>query len=85
VRVGHVRSVHSAQRRAHRSRNRRLGQPTLTQQHHLDALALRRWYPPAKRSSQPLHLGFAAFEVIEERPLPRGRNSVQRCFLEISG
>src|SRR5260370_30889477 len=39
----------------------RLGHPTLTQQHHLDALALRPWYLPAKRSSQPPHLGFAAF------------------------
>src|SRR2546428_10442205 len=59
--VGHVRTVHRAQRHAHRSRNRRLGHPTLTQQHHLDALALRRWYLPTKRSSQPPHLGFAAF------------------------
>jgi hypothetical protein len=41
--------------------NRGLGHPTLTQQHHLDALALRRWYLPTKRSSQPPHLGFAAF------------------------
>src|SRR5712671_6542625 len=59
--VGHVRTVHRAQRHAHRSRNRRLGHPTLTQQNHLDALALRRWYLPTKRSSQPPHLGFAAF------------------------
>jgi hypothetical protein len=39
----------------------KLGYPTLTQQHHLDALALRHWYLPVKRSSQPPHLGFAAF------------------------
>jgi hypothetical protein len=60
--LGHVRTVHRAQRHAHRSCNRRLGHPTLTQQHHLDTLALRRWYLlPTKRSSQPPHLGFAAF------------------------
>src|SRR6516162_4017867 len=41
--------------------DRRLRHPTFTQQHHLDALALRCWYLPAKRSSQPPHLGFAAF------------------------
>ena len=45
----------------HPSRNRRLSHPTLTQQHHLDALALRCWHLPAKRSSQLPHLGFAAF------------------------
>jgi hypothetical protein len=43
-------------------RDRRLGHPTLTQQHHLDALALRGWYLPAKRSSQPPHRDFAAFD-----------------------
>jgi hypothetical protein len=59
--ISHVRTVHRAQRHAHRGPNRRLGHPTLTQQHHLDALALRRWYLPTKRSSQPPHLGFAAF------------------------
>jgi hypothetical protein len=41
---------------------RRLGHPTLTQQHHLDALALRRRYLPAQRSFQPPHLGLAAFD-----------------------
>src|SRR5262245_26280549 len=60
--IGHVRTVHRAQRHAHCSRNRRLGHPTLTQQHHLDALALRRRYLPAQRSFQPPHLGFAAFD-----------------------
>src|SRR5262249_44677644 len=44
------------------ARNRRLGHPTLTQQHHLDALALRRRYLPAQRSFQPPPLGFAAFD-----------------------
>src|SRR5262249_47284172 len=44
------------------ARNRRLGHPTLTQQHHLDALALRRRYLPPQRSFQPPHLGFAAFD-----------------------
>src|SRR5215469_7766648 len=34
---------------------------TLTQQHHLDALALRSRYLPPQRSLQPPHLGFAAF------------------------
>jgi hypothetical protein len=56
-----VRTVHRAQRHAHRICNRRLRYPTLTQQHHLDALALRRWHLPVKRSFQPPHLGFAAF------------------------
>src|SRR5262245_21545599 len=59
--IGHVRTVHRTQRHAHRSRNRRLRHPTLTQQHHLDALPLRGRYFPAQRSSQPPHLGFAAF------------------------
>jgi hypothetical protein len=36
--------------------------PLSRKQHHLDALALRRWYLPAKRSFQPPHLGFAAFD-----------------------
>src|SRR5262249_50510168 len=62
VLIGHVRTVHRAQRHAHCRRNRRLGHPTLTQQHHLDALALRRRYLPAQRSFQPPHLGFAAFD-----------------------
>src|ERR687887_534836 len=60
--IGHVRAVHRAQRHAHRSRNRRLRHPALTQQHHLDALALRGRYLPSQRSFQPPHLGFAAFD-----------------------
>src|SRR6516165_3072687 len=59
--IGHVRAVYRAQRHAHRSRNRRLRHPALTQQHHLDALALRRRYLPSQRSFQPPHLAFAAF------------------------
>jgi hypothetical protein len=59
---GHVRAVHRAQRHPHPSCNRRLRHPTLTQQHHLDALALRRGYLPSQRSFQPPHLGFAAFD-----------------------
>src|ERR1700719_258612 len=34
----------------------------LTQQHHLDALALRSRYLPSQRSFQPPHLGFAALD-----------------------
>src|SRR5262249_19406573 len=61
------------------ARNRRLGHPTLTQQHHLDALALRRRYLPAQRSFQPPHLGFAAFDHLfspirwRKRITPRAR------------
>src|SRR5262249_39430458 len=45
--ISHVRAVHRTQRHAHCSRNRRLRHPTLTQQHHLDALALcGRYLPP---------------------------------------
>jgi hypothetical protein len=48
--VGHVRPVHRTQRHAHRFRNRRLRHPTLSQQHHLDALALCGWNVfPSKR------------------------------------
>src|SRR5262249_54920308 len=59
--ISHVRAVHRTQRHAHCSRNRRLRHPTLTQQHHLDALALCGRYLPPQRSFQPSHLGFAAF------------------------
>src|SRR6516162_5723716 len=64
VLIDRVRTGHRAQRHAHCRRNRRLGHPTLTQQHHLDALALRRRYLPAQRSFQPPHLGFAAFDQL---------------------
>jgi hypothetical protein len=57
-----VRPVDRAQRHTEGRRNRRLRQPTLTQQHHLDALALRRRDLPAQRSFQPPHLGLAAFD-----------------------
>src|SRR3984957_18557003 len=60
--IGHVRAVHRAQRRAHCRRNSGLRHSALTQQHHLDALALRSRYLPSQRSFQPPHLGFAAFD-----------------------
>src|SRR5262249_30539574 len=60
--ISHVRAVHRTQRHAHCSRNRRLRHPTLTQQHHLDALARCGRYLPPQRSFQPSHLGFAAFD-----------------------
>ena len=41
--IGHVRTVHRAQRHAHRRGDRGLRHPAFAQQHHLDALALRRW------------------------------------------
>src|SRR6266568_5857499 len=59
--IGHVRPVDRAQRHAHRCRNRGLSHPTLAQQHHLDALALRGRYLPSQRRFQPAHFGFAAF------------------------
>jgi hypothetical protein len=52
----------STQRHAHCRRNRRLRDATFTQQHHLNALALRCRYFPPQRSFQPPHLGFAAFD-----------------------
>ena len=73
VAISHVRAVHRAQRYAHRTRDRRLRHPAFTQQHHLDALALRRWYVPAQRRSQPPHLGFAAFDHLLPRISPDGR------------
>ena len=61
---GHMRAVHRAQRHPHRRRNRRLRHTTFTQQHHLNALALRcRNFPP-QRSFQPPHFGFAAFDYL---------------------
>ena len=60
--IGHVRAVHRAQRRTHCRRNSGLRHSALTQQHHLDALALRSRYLPSQRSFQPPHLGFAAFD-----------------------
>src|SRR6516165_390424 len=48
--ISHVRAVHRTQRHAHRRRNRGLRHPALSQQHHLDALTLRRRYLPSQRS-----------------------------------
>ena len=59
--VSHMRAVYCAQRNAHGRRNRRLRHSALAQQHHLDALALRRWKLPSQRRPQPPDLGFAAF------------------------
>jgi hypothetical protein len=39
----------------------------------LDALALRRWYLPAQRRSQPPHLDLAAFDHLLPRISPDGR------------
>src|SRR6202011_2276519 len=47
--------------------NRRLRHSALTQQYHLDALALRRGNLPPQRSPQPPHLGFAAFDHLFPR------------------
>jgi hypothetical protein len=61
--IGHVRTVHRAQRHAHHFRNSRLRHPTFAHQHHLDARALRGWkFFPAKRCFQPTNLGFAALD-----------------------
>src|SRR5271165_6666869 len=58
----HVRSVHRAQRHAHRRRNRRLSHPTLAQQNHLNALPLHGGYLPAQRRLQPSDFAFPAFD-----------------------
>src|SRR5262245_42478236 len=53
----------------------------LTQQYHLDALALRSRYLPPQRSLQPPHLGFAAFDHLvprirwRKRITPRARKT----------
>ena len=60
--ISHVRSVHRAQRNAHRCRNRRLRHVALAQQHHLDALALRRGDFPAQRGLQFPDLMLGAFD-----------------------
>src|SRR5271165_2550825 len=60
--IGHVRTVHRAQRHAHRLCNRRLRHPTLAQQHHLDALTMRGCNLPSQRCFQPPDLGFAALD-----------------------
>src|SRR5450631_463269 len=60
--ISHVRAVHRAQRNAHRCRNRRLRHVALAQQHHLDALALRRRDFPAQRGFQFPNLTLGAFD-----------------------
>jgi hypothetical protein len=60
--VSHMRAVYCAQRNAHGRRNRRLRHPTLAQQHHLDALSLRRRKLPSQRRLEPPDLGFTAFD-----------------------
>jgi hypothetical protein len=54
--IGHVGPVHRAQRHSHRFRNRRLRHSALTQQHHLDALALRGVSFPMQRCFQTPNL-----------------------------
>src|SRR5271169_158317 len=56
-----LRSLVSGTRRAG------LRHSALTQQYHLDALALRRGNLPPQRSPQPPHLGFAAFDHLFPR------------------
>src|SRR5262245_47788309 len=79
--IGHVRTVHCAQRHTHRRRNRGLRHSALTQQYHLDALALRSGYLPPQRSLQPPHFGFAAFDHLvprirwRKRTTPRARKT----------
>src|ERR1700676_3352540 len=60
--ISHVGAVHRAQRNAHRSSNRRLRHAALTQQYHLDALALRRRDFPAQRGFQFPDLTLGAFD-----------------------
>src|SRR6202035_4295739 len=60
--INHVGAVHRAQRSAHRSSNRRLRHAALTQQYHLDALALRRRDFPAQRGFQFPDLTLGAFD-----------------------
>ena len=60
--IGHVDAVHGAQRNAHRLRNRRLRHSALAQQHHLDALALRRGDFPPQRCFQLPNLLLGALD-----------------------
>src|SRR5271167_3291682 len=57
-----MRAVYCAQRNPHGRRNRRLRHPALAQQHHLDALSLRRRKLPSQRRLEPPDLGFTAFD-----------------------
>src|SRR5262249_29625258 len=67
--IGHVRAVHGAQRNAHRLRDRGLRHSALAQQHHLDALALRRRDFPSQRCFQLPDLLLGALD----HPSPRIR------------
>ena len=69
--IGHVGAVHRAQRNAHRLRDRRLRHPAFAQQHHLDALALRRGDFPSQRCFQLPDLLLGALD----HPSPRIRQS----------
>jgi len=69
--IGHVGAVHGAQRNAHRLRDRRLRHPAFAQQHHLDALALRRGDFPSQRCFQLPDLLLGALD----HPSPRIRQS----------
>jgi hypothetical protein len=60
--VSHMRAVYCAQRNAHGRRNRRLRHPALAQQHHLDALSLRRRKLTSQRRPEPPDLGSTAFD-----------------------
>ncbi len=65
--IGHVRAIDRAQRNAHRCRNGRLRHAALAQQHHLDALTLRRrQFPPQRRLQFP-YLAFGAFDHLFPR------------------
>ena len=64
---GHVRAVHGARRNPHRFRDGRLGHTALAQQHHLDALALRRRDFPAQGRFQLANLLLAALTIRSPR------------------
>src|SRR5262252_2965761 len=67
--IGHVRAVHGAPRNADRLRDRGLRHSALAQQHHLDALALRRRDFPSQRCFQLPDLLLGALD----HPSPRIR------------
>src|ERR1700687_3450207 len=60
--IGHVGPVHRAQRHSHRFRDRRLRHSALTQQYHLDAVALLGMSFPTQRCFQTPNLHFGAFD-----------------------
>src|SRR6516164_4226190 len=88
--IGHMGPVHRVQRHSHRFRDHRLRHSALTQQHHLDTLALLGMPFPTQRCLQTPDLPFGAFDHLfprirsrwSERITPRLSNAIHpdtRC------